>query len=65
MTCEITSNDPITGAWDDEPEDAAGVIAADAPRRERQLAEIDSYSAALGVAPVRTMVELFDFMTGS
>ena len=63
---EQFKDDPIANAvGDDEPDDAAGVMAADAARRERDLAKFDACSAALGLGPLRTMGDLFEFMVAS
>lgn len=47
----------------EEPRSAEEVTAEEAALRQEHLAEMDRYSAALGVAPVRTLGQLVDLMT--
>ena len=49
-------------AEDDEPDDAAGVMAEEARDRARRITEMASYSQALGVAEVQTVKDLLEFM---
>jgi hypothetical protein len=49
---------------DDEDDDisAADVMAEEAEQRDQHIAQLDGYAVALGVAPVRTMGNVLDFM---
>lgn len=46
----------------DDPADAAGANAVEIEDRERELARSDVYSQALGIAPVRTMADVLQYM---
>jgi hypothetical protein len=46
----------------DDPSDAAGANAVEIEDRERELARNDVYGQALGIAPVRTMAGVLQFM---
>ena len=53
--------DPDFGDETDDA-DAATVNAEDAAEREARIAEMDGFSQHVGVAPVRTLADLLDFM---
>jgi hypothetical protein len=46
----------------DDPVDAAGANAVEIEDREQELARSDAYSQALGIAPVRTMADVLQYM---
>lgn len=46
----------------DDPADAAGANAVEIEHRKRELARSDVYSRALGIAPVRTMAAVLQYM---